>query len=364
MTKTLAILTLSGNYNYGNRLQNYAIQEVYKKFGLEVNTIWNEIGLNNGPVLTPIKRIKNFIKPLIGKTNYDKYTFKRIKTFSNFTNKYISNSSYIMKNDDNKILNSMYDYFSVGSDQVWNYTFRDLISSDFLMFADKNKTISYAPSFGVSNIPKEQEHKYIDGLKHIKHLSVREEAGKKIIEKLTGRDAQVVLDPTMLLSKEEWIKIEHKPDDLTNKKYIVTYFLDNISKEKKDTIDRLAKENNLEVINLANIYNYFDLKAYVYGPSEFLYLFNHAELILTDSFHACVFSIIFNKPFYVFDREGNMESMNSRLDTLLGLLKLTDRKVDTINGITNIFDCDYEESYKILEQEKLKSLEFIKEALK
>lgn len=364
MTKKLGILTLSGNYNYGNRLQNYAIQEVYKKFGLEVDTIWNEIGLNNGPNLTITRKLKNIIKPLIGKTNYDKYTLKRIKTFSDFTNKYIKNSTYVMKNDDNKILNSMYDYFSVGSDQVWNYTFRNLISSDFLMFADKDKTISYAPSFGVSDVPKEHEHKYIDGLKHIKHLSVREEAGKKIIKKLTGRDAQVVLDPTMLLSKEDWTKIEHKPDNLTEKKYIVTYFLDNINKEKKDSIEKLAKENDLEVINLANIYNYFDLKAYVYGPSEFLYLFNHAELILTDSFHACVFSIIFNKPFYVFDREGNMESMNSRLDTLLGTLNLTDRKVDTIIGITNIFDCDYKEAHEILENKKQESLEFIKGALK
>lgn len=364
MTKKLGILTLSGNYNYGNRLQNYAIQEVYKKFGLEVDTIWNEIGLNNGPNLTITRKIKNIIKPLIGKINYDKYTIKRIKTFSDFTNKYIKNSTYVMKNDDNKILNSMYDYFSVGSDQVWNYTFRNLISSDFLMFADKDKTISYAPSFGVSDVPKEHEHKYIDGLKHIKHLSVREEAGKKIIKKLTGRDAQVVLDPTMLLSKEEWERIEHKPANLTEKKYIVTYFLDSINKEKKDSIEKLAKENDLEVINLANIYNYFDLKAYVYGPSEFLYLFNHAELILTDSFHACVFSIIFNKPFYVFDREGNMESMNSRLDTLLGTLNLTDRKVDTIIGITNIFDCEYKEAHEILENKKQESLEFIKGALK
>ena len=167
MTKKIAILTLSGNYNYGNRLQNYAMQEVYKKFGLEAHTIWNEIDLNNGPKMTVKRRIKNFIKPLIGKVNYDKYTFKRIENFSKFTNKYIHTSSYIMKDDNNKKLDEMYDFFSVGSDQVWNYTFRNLISSDFLMFADKNKTISYAPSFGVSNIPNEHKYKYIQELKHL-----------------------------------------------------------------------------------------------------------------------------------------------------------------------------------------------------
>jgi len=363
MTKKIAILTLSGNYNYGNRLQNYAMQEVYKKFGFQVDTIWNAIDLNNGPILSVKKKFKNFIKILIGKTNYDKYTIQRIKNFSEFTNKYISASTYIIKNDNNNELNNMYDFFSVGSDQVWNCTFRNIISSDFLMFSDKHKTIAYVPSFGVSNIPKEQEYKYVDGLNHIKHLSVREEAGAKIIKNLTGKTAQVVLDPTMLLSKDDWIKIENKPKNLSEKKYILTYFLDDINENKKKSIDELAKKNNLELINLANIYNYSDLKYYTYGPNEFLYLFNHAELILTDSFHACVFSIIFEKSFYVFDREGNMESMNSRLDTLLGTLKLTERKVEKIANIKNIFECNYDEAYEILKKEQEESFKFIKKAL-
>jgi hypothetical protein len=358
--KKIGIITLSGNYNYGNRLQNYAMQEVYKKYNMEVETIWNSININDEPKLSLKRKIKNFIKPFFGRINYDKLVHQKYINFKKFTNNNIINSQYIIKDENNKILDEMYDYFSVGSDQVWNYTFGTLTSVEFLQFASKEKTISYAPSFGIYSIPENMKDFYKDGLNHIKHISVREDAGAKIIKDLTNRDAKVVLDPTMLLSEEEWMKVETKPKKMTKKKYIVTYFLDNISVDKKKSINELADKNNLEVINIGD----FNQKQYfISGPSEFLYLFHNAELVLTDSFHACVFSVIYEKPFFVFDREGNMENMNSRLDTLLSLINLNERKIDNISNVKDVFACDYKDAKEKLKKEKIKSFNFIKESL-
>ena len=167
----------------------------------------------------------------------------------------------------------------------------------------------------------------------------------------------------MLLNEEEWSKIAKKPGNLKSNNFILTYFLDSINEKKKQEIANLACTNNLEVINLANIYTYADLDSYVYGPSEFIYLIKNAKLVLTDSFHACVFSIIFNTTFYVFDREGDMLSMYYRLETLLGMLKLTKHKVNAISEISDVFKCDYKKAQEILKLKKEKSFNFIKNAL-
>lgn len=358
--KKVGIITISGNYNYGNRLQNYAMQEVYKKLGFDAETIWNNM-CSQSKINFPIfVRFKNIIKPIFGKTNYVKIIKERNKNFEKFTNKYIKNSEYIINHEhDNNALNEMYDYFSVGSDQVWNYTFDNMSSVDFLKFADKSKTIAYAPSFGISQIPYIMKDIYIDGLNHIKFLSVREDAGSKIISDLVDKRAPVVLDPTMLLDKEDYEKIEIKPKYNINKKYILLYFLGNISEKKKKEIEEVKNKFDLDIINLMDITDKFHSS----GPGEFLYLFHNAELILTDSFHACVFSIIYSKPFFVFDRDEKMSDMNSRLDTLLGMLKLNDRKISILKKNKNIFNTNYDDAIRIITKRRKESIKFITNSL-
>lgn len=348
--KKAAIITICDNYNYGNRLQNYALHKVLINLGIKNDTIWDEKENNlNGKKKLLLKYILSLIKP----------KFKKNISFNIFTRKNISNK-YVNLNKLDEI-NKEYDYFIVGSDQIWNYNFGHANEKDFLRFANYNQTISYAPSFGVSNIDNEWKEKIYDGVNHIKHLSVREQQGAKMIKKLTNRDAQVVLDPTLLLSKEEWCKVQQKPKKMISQKYILTYFLGEISLQLNKEMNKIKEESNLEIINLNKIEDkYF----YYCGPSEFLYLFNHAELILTDSFHACVFSMIFNKPFYVFDRNTKgMKSMNSRLDTLLSTFKQEQRKINSLEGIEDVFACDYKESYEILKVKQNESLNFLKNAL-
>lgn len=348
--KKTAIITICDNSNYGNRLQNYALDKVLSNLNLNNVTLWNQ---SENSLKSKIKLIG---KQILAINNLH---YRKNISFEMFTRKNISNK-YVDLDKLEQISNE-FDYFIVGSDQIWNYNFGHAKDKDFLKFADYNKTISYAPSFGISNIDDEWKDKITKGLNNIKYLSVREDRGSEIIKELTNRDAQVVLDPTLLLSKDEWYKIQKKPKKMINKKYILTYFLGGKSQQLKSEISKLKLQNNLEVINVCDIE---DKKFYACGPSEFLYLFNHAELVLTDSFHACVFSMIFDKSFYVFDRNSKgMKSMNSRLDTLLTTFKQEQRKVNTLEGIKDVFECNYSESYEVLKIKQKESMDFLKNAL-
>jgi hypothetical protein len=257
-----------------------------------------------------------------------------------------------------KIKEKNIDYFVVGSDQVWNPNFGRLTDIELLTFTNKPK-ISFSASFGISELPDEYRKKTKNAIKDFKAISVREDAGKKIVEELTGRtDIEVLVDPTMLLSAEEWNIVSKKPKQIKNYKYILNYFLGELPENWKIEIDRIAKENNCEIINILNPNDPF----YEAGPSEFLYLEKNAFLVCTDSFHSSVFSIIYDTPFIVFERQDKHISMNSRIDTLLSKFNLQNRRFK--GEITeDLLKCDYKEAKKILEKEKQKSINFLKKAL-
>lgn len=339
--RKIGIYTLNGNYNYGNRLQNYALKKIVENLGFDVETIWF-ISRKDKIIMN----IKNLAFRILNK--------KRKINFMNFSNKYLNIKYYYSKKIANK-----YDKFVVGSDQVWNYNFPDFDNSYFLTFSPYEKNISYAASFGINDIAKEKEESFRDGLNNIKCLSVREENGKSIVEKITGRtDCKVCLDPTMLLTKDEWEIVSKKPSINLPTKYILTYFLGELSDNRKEQIQKIAQDNSCEIINILDQNNPF----YNCGPSEFLYLEKNAFLICTDSFHSCVFAIIFEKPFLVFDRVDNDEKMNSRLDTLLQTFDLSSQKIENYDN-SNKFKYDTKKVINILEKEKLQSIKFLRNAL-
>ena len=156
------------------------------------------------------------------------------------------------------------------------------------------------------------------------------------------------------MSKEEWKNVEKKPLNLNlNKRYILTYFLGDENSEQ------LVKETFGSEYSIINFYKYN------FGPSEFLYLINNADYILTDSFHGTVFSIIFEKEFFVFNRKqkDTKNNMNSRLDTLLSKLELEDRKIEKISYLKKAENINYKKVKKLIEKEKEKSISFLKKAL-
>lgn len=360
--KKVGIITMIGN-NFGNRLQNYALQEYLKGIGVEVETIYNyvyEIPKSKKNIFKIPKKIYLKLSTIILEKKYKAVNKKRDKLFNEFNNKYVNFSKEIIdKNYDLINLPSKFDNFIVGSDQVWNpYAYRNK-DIDFLTFSPKKKNISYAVSFGVETLEQKFEEIYSKGLENFNHISIREDKGAEIARKITKRDdIKVLIDPTMLLTKEEWMNIEEKPVELKDKKYILNYFLGEMSKEKKKQIEKIAKENNCEIINILDKNDPF----YTSGPSEFLYLERNAFLICTDSFHSCVFAILFNTPFIVFNREDKTVNMNSRIETLLSKFNLENRYYKG-NIDKKLLKADYEEAYDILEVERKKSLEFLKKSL-
>lgn len=347
----IGIITIIDNNNYGNRLQNYGLESTLKKFNLNVDTIQNETYSNTKKFFI-LRQLKKLLNHNDENSNINrKENFAKFNHYLNFSKKKNAFSHF-----------SDYDYVVVGSDQVWNPNFGRLREVDLLTNVKPSKRIAYAGSFGISTLPTKYKHKAMREFTKFKAISVRENQGKKIIQELTDRkDIEVVLDPTMLLTANEWNAISKEPEQiklLHGKKYILSYFLGNLSLQRKNEIERIAKENDCEIINLLDNNSPF----YSCGPSEFVYLEKNAFLICTDSFHSCVFAILFNKPFVVLKREDDTESMNSRIDTLLGTFKLTNRYSTDI--ITNeLLSCDYTNAMKILEKEKEKSINFLKKAL-
>lgn len=213
----------------------------------------------------------------------------------------------------------------------------------------------------MSKIPDKHIKNFTEWLNGFFRISVRENAGADIIKRLTGKRVEVLVDPTMLLSKKEWLQIAKSTINKPNSKYLLTYILGNLSKEKKNNINNIAKKRNLKIIDLTDINNHDIFSS---GPREFLDLINSANMFLTDSFHGTIFSIIFNTPFVIFNRNDNLLDMTSRIDTILDKFGLEERYEIDLGQINKIYNVDFEHTNEILELEKSKSIEFLERALK
>ena len=349
------ILTIYGMDNFGNRLQNYALQEFIKENFGYVETIENIEGVYNDDKLGLCKfKIKNWIRAHIPKN----IIWKKYSYFYYF-NKLINTSSiHIDSNHVPVDLYKKYDYFLTGSDQVWNPNFNRISDIDFLTFCKNKQKIAFSASFGVSKLEDNQKEYFYKNINSIPNISVREDSGKCIIKELgIKNNVEVLADPTMLISPEKWRSISKKPKNFPNKKYIFKYFLGNMSAEKTNQMVLLAKENDLDIIDILDIND----ACYCSGPAEFLYLEEHAELVLTDSFHSCVFAILFERPFVVYERDDNNKDMSSRLDTLLNKFELSKNKYSYILNNKNLAKIEYDK--QILEKEKEKAIKFLKDSI-
>lgn len=367
MKKKAAILTLNGYENYGNRLQNYAVQEVLSQLGFECDTILiDRKNLKSEGFVNRFKKISSFsefssklYKKINNKLNQNVIK-KRRYILMKFSERYISETNYkISKDYIPNHLCTKYEFFIVGSDQVWNPNNLHGTTFYFLTFVkDKEKRIAYAPSFGIPELPDEYKERYKKWLSVIPYLSVREESGAKIVKELTGRDVPVLIDPTLMLTKEKWLSIAKEDPYKPDRPYLLTYFLGEVPKETRKRVKETARENNLEIVRLADIR---DKKRYIAGPSEFIDYINSASLVCTDSFHGSVFSILMETPFIVFDRVGT--TMYSRIETLLKKFNLHSRQANHIKE-DEIFNIDFLHIPPILEEERKKALNFLKKALK
>lgn len=342
--RKVAIVTIISR-NYGNRLQNYALQETLKKNGMEVETI-------------PVQYKSSFEKQI-------KLMIKRI--LSMVTNKYDNDirwesfdkkirwSKYTAENP--KIADK-YNYFIAGSDQIWNPTFPFNTNREFLTFADDRKKVAYAASIGLEELPSEYKEKYKNNIAKFKMVSVREEAAADIIERLGCKRPKVVLDPTMLLQSEEWKKLAQNAKVELPQKYVVKYFLGIRNSMYDYYIGQYAQKNSAEIVDITCCNKI--------GPNEFLKIIYDSEAVFTDSFHGSVFSILFHKPFMVFERpyEDGYGKMSSRIDTLLKTFSLNNQRVASANEcVEKNVEWDFEQVDLILREKRKNSIEILMNAI-
>ena len=347
--KKAGIITIYGDYeNYGNRLQNYAVQECLKKLNLDPFTIkYMHIGAED-------------------EASTIDYNLDRLAAFKDFNDniKFYDEKIYVDRETPEGYGNDL-DYVCIGSDQIWNYNFRRIFSRKaFADFMPKEKKMAFSASIGVSNAPDKDTEDYkifAENLNELKAISVREDAAKDIIKEISGRDdVKVVLDPTMIVTREDWEKVIKRPKQLKTDNYIVKCFLGAVEPEKEAAIQKFAKENGCEIIDVMSE----DSEYFGIGPAEFVYLEKNAKLVATDSFHSSVFAIIFDTPFVVFQRSDNkLKSMHSRIETLLGTFKLEHRIFE--NEITDDMfrQEDNEVAQKILAEKRKDAMDYFKTVL-
>lgn len=353
MKKKIGIITIFGNFNYGNRLQNYAVSQIVQDIGYLTETLVlnrrKDTILYVPGALSLYRFVKGTAKDILEKS--------RIQCFERFTKKYIP-TRYLYLFSKSKLRNE-YEFFVVGSDQIWHPDIEVVSNMVFLPYARKEQRIALAPSFGLSEIPDEKKALIRDGLNGFPHLSVREEDGARLIKELTGREAEVLVDPTLMLDREQWLEVAAVPNFPLPKRYIFKYFLGKQTDKQRQDMERLAQKHGLEIVE---IHNKDFPEYYAIGPSEFLYIIDHADLVCTDSFHACVFSLLFDKPFLIYQRDGDGAGTTSRIDTLLKTFQLPNRAPDHVSP-EQVFWHDYRHAYELLMLERKKVRDFLKKSM-
>jgi hypothetical protein len=351
----IGIITINSQ-NMGNRLQNYAVQQVLQKLGHQVET------LNNSYCGREVTTLKHTLKICVTGRTFPGLFEKRREGFKHFNDNYINMNERLWSPDKAPSgIEDEFDYFICGSDQIWNPHFDFITGNEFLEFARPEQKIAFAASIGVDEIPKLEEERFRKRLHDFKAISVREKSGAHLISKILGREVPVLMDPTLMLSREEWLKFAKEPKELPVRKYLLTYFLGQKSNDTLDFIQKTAKANNLEIVNLWDIKQ---KRYFLTNPSEFLFYIANCEMMLTDSFHGVIFSIIMGVSFSVFWRKDKAKNMSTRLETLLGTLKLENHFNTSKTIDESLFMQDYSEAYEIIQLEKKRSNEYLMKVLR
>ena len=342
----IGILTQPLHANYGGLLQNYALQQMLLRAGHKVETIdWYP---SYNPLRERLYRLKRAMLSVFFPEKYPKLRYKIteeernviqrninhfISTYINHTEKVRSEEGFITKAKEGN-----YDAYVVGSDQCWRPRYNAFLSSMFLDFVkgEKTKRIAYAASFGTDQWEFTQEMTSICAplAQKFDFVSVREDSGVKLCKEHLGVNAVHVLDPTLLLAKEDYIHLIEAEKEPKAKGTLFNYILDPDS-VKSAFINRVAKERELKSFQVLpkcqeetrtkqDVKN--RIKDCVFpGVTTWLQAFMDAEMTIVDSFHGMVFSIIFNKPFWVI---GNANRGMSRFTSLLKVFHLEDRLLD------------------------------------
>lgn len=385
----IGIITLYyKNYNIGGLLQAYALQKILSNLNIESEqvrvwhykreyiTFQNKVSRKIGHIIiNPIKEAK----VTINNSNLKKRRkliqdelLIRENLMEQFMDKIPhSNEVYDIYNISESL--QLYNGYIVGSDQIWNddYITQDYMKINMLSFVPNTiLKMSYAASIGKHNNFKDWFINDLDYLKKFDAISVREKTANAFL-KNRKIESIVTLDPTLLLEKDEWNKFVNKEKLECKSQYVFTYFLGK-DKENRIIAEKIAQRKNLSIVNFAHAINYFrdedkyygDYKIVEYSPDDFINYIANAKIVITDSFHAAVFSIIFNKEFWIVPRldDSGISSMNSRLNDLLEAYGIQERYINTREDAENknlYKKINYDDVNKHLNEQRKDSIEFI-----
>lgn len=365
------IITFASAHNYGALLQAYAMQKYLEKIGIEANIInYRPKEIDNVYRLYKIKKTKNFPKKVvlkiakIMKTNtIESWRKEKFNNFENFINNTLKTTRPYKKLGQIQSAYLDYDILIAGSDQIWNTDLtRGFKPAYFLEFGKKDAIrLSYAASLGREDIDKKYVLFYKRYLKNLDYISVREESMIPVIQEFTEKEVVKVLDPTLLLSKSDYEELR-KESKFKDKKYIYVHF---IGKDEKvmEIADKVSTELNIPILH-----NYakkiFDNELdyhYSESPEQIIDTVKNAEMIITNSFHLTVLSIIYNKKFITIPHAKRPE----RMKNLLGMLDLENHLIEDVRIMPELNDLkiDYKKVENLLSIEREKSIKFLKKAI-
>ena len=362
MQKEILIVTLLSNFNYGNRLQAIAMNEIVSNMGYKPVFLRYKLSKDR----LSIKKLTKRLLGLLGVQKYKESSFycksireriirKDVNCQLTYTNEQILDFLNLEKIDTRK-----YSAVIAGSDQIWHRwtNHENELNYFYLSFAPQNKRIAFAASFGFDYFPKEDVLRHKEGLNGIEFISCREQIGCQLIKKLTGRETKCVLDPTLCLAQDYWQELVKKPRVDIPREYALLFFLGKKEKWEKEILD-FSKNNGLHIIDMQSLQS---TQMWKMTPGNFLWLIKNASVVLTDSFHCVAFSIIFHVQFIVFHRIGlGFENMFDRISTLLEVTRL--EKSEYKSGKLVFPNNNYYEADRVLAQYRAQSIEWLQNSI-
>lgn len=354
--KPIGLVTCYFHHNYGSMLQAYATEMIMREMGLPFQTIACKAPIDymtENKLLYIIKKLLvSDWKMRLGKMKIEREKKNnpvfaknwaiRDASFNRFADEVFHLSPLCKNRAELEKLADNYSAFLVGSDQLWR---TDSVEHGYYTLEwvpDSICKIAYSTSIGVKEIPWFQVKKNKRFMNRFNHIALREQSACDLVYKLIGRKVPVVLDPTLLFTGEQWMHIQEK-EPLTDGRYIFCYLLGN-NPEQREFIKQVKKLTRCKIVALQHLdefiqsdEEYADEAPYV-GPREFLNYIRNAEYVFTDSFHCSVFSILYKKNFFTFNRfsETVKQSTNTRIDNLLHLTGLEDRRIKKETSIDDI----------------------------
>ena len=379
MVKKIGIITILKVNNYGAELQAYATQKVLQLMGYDAEIIDYLFYKNPRHKRTKMSRptarmslkkhLEEMLFPIVAQwkaRNYRDLQRERNAKFERFHDENTKQSKCYDMIDKLKSAKLDYDVLMTGSDQVWNPGIYSSLDPYFLKFGDENiKRLAYAASFGVSQVPDDVRNYYIEALKRYSALGVREDNAVNLVKSLSGKDATLVLDPTLLLNKEQWMKVAKPVEGLPDKPYVLIYELSDIPYIKQLAM-YICEKTAMPIVRICKNASPEDKEGEILniidaGPAESLYLFDKAGYVVTNSFHGTAFSVNFGKQFYTVIPLG--KSNNSRQKSILKLMGCEERMLTEGSEMPAIERLDTNRIVERLKEERQKSINFLKNAI-